>query len=153
MLNVDVDGPNSETLLNLSSLSLDLLFSLREELFKQTLSQSLVCDGDVLVSRRDSKRKPLGTKLAEDIVSLIGCIKNGVDVPRTLLRNGKRSRKYFDSQKDVDASMTPSQCPSSSSATSIDCPDSSAALLQPPPVHHNISPPLTTASGLQPIAL
>ena len=71
-LMIDVDGPTSETVGNLTSLSLDTSLSLREELFKQALALNLACDSDSLVSRRDSKKKPLGIKLAEDVVSLIG---------------------------------------------------------------------------------
>ena len=70
-LKIAVDGPVSETLGALTSLSLDTSLTLREELFKQTLSLNLASDGDVLVSRRDSRKKPLGVKLAEDVVSLI----------------------------------------------------------------------------------
>ena len=88
-LKIDVDGPSSETLGNLTSLSLDTSLSLREELFKQALTLNLASDNDSLVSRRDSRKKPLGIKLAEDVVTLIGCIKNSQVVPRSLLKNGK----------------------------------------------------------------
>ena len=98
-LKIAVDGPVSETLGALTSLSLDTSLTLREELFKQTLSLNLASDGDVLVSRRDSRKKPLGVKLAEDVVSLIGCIKNTLAVPRSLLKNGKRNKEYLDTQR------------------------------------------------------
>ena len=105
-LMIDVGGPTSETLGNLTSLSLDTSLTLREELFKQALALNLACDSDSLVSRRDSKKKPLGIKLAEDVVSLIGCVKNSQDVPRSLLKNGKRSREYLDSQRKTEATLT-----------------------------------------------
>lgn len=105
-LMIDVDGPTSETVGNLTSLSLDTSLSLREELFKQALALNLACDSDSLVSRRDSRKKPLGIKLAEDVVSLIGCVKNCQDIPRSLLKNGKRSREYLDSQRKTEATLT-----------------------------------------------
>ena len=103
---IDVGGPTSETLGNLTSLSLDTSLTLREELFKQALALNLAFDSDSRVSRRDSKKKPLGIKLAEDVVSLIGCVKNSQDVPRSLLKNGKRSREYLDSQRKTEATLT-----------------------------------------------
>ena len=93
LLKIDVDGPSSETLGNLTSLSLDTSLSLREELFKQALTLNLACDNDSLVSRRDLRKKPLGIKLAEDVVTLIGCVKNSQVLPRSLLKNRKRSRE------------------------------------------------------------
>ena len=104
-LKIDVDGPSSETLGNLTSLSLDTSLSLREELFKQALTLNLACDNDSLVSRRDSRKKPLGIKLA-DVVTLIGCVKNSQVVPRSLLKNGKRSREYLDTQRKSEAALS-----------------------------------------------
>ena len=109
-LKIAVDGPISETLGALTSLSLDTSLTLREELFKQTLSLNLASDGDVLVSRRDSRKKPLGVKLAEDVVSLIGCIKNTLAVPRSLLKNGKRNKEYLDTQRTCEASLSNMPC-------------------------------------------
>ena len=119
-LKIDVDGPSSETLGNLTSLSLDTSLSLREELFKQALTLNLACDNDSLVSRRDSRKKPLGIKLAEDVVTLIGCVKNSQVVPRSLLKNGKRSREYLDTKRKSKAVLSSelSGTPSNPSPTS-----------------------------------
>ena len=105
-LNVAIDCPVSETLEALSSLSLDTSLILREKLFFQSLSLNLACDGDVLVSRRDSRLKSLGIKLAEDVVTLIGCIKNSHAVPRGLLKHGKRSKDYLVKQRDFESSLS-----------------------------------------------
>ena len=97
-LGVDLNSPTSESLPLLISLPLHVLLTLRNEIFTEASSLGLTCEGDVPVSRRDSRLKPLNTKLAEDIISLLICIKNESPVVRTLLKNGKR-RKY-----DLDAS-------------------------------------------------
>ena len=117
-LKMDVDGPSSETLGNLTSLSLDTSLSLREELFKQALSLNLACDNDSLVSRRDSRKKPLEINLAED-VTLIGCVKNSQVVPRSSLKNGKQSRQYLDTQRESEAALSsePSGTPPNPSPT------------------------------------
>ena len=54
-LKIDVDGPSSETLGNLTALSLDTSLSLREEPFKQALTLNLACDNDSLVSSLDTR--------------------------------------------------------------------------------------------------
>ena len=126
-LKIAVDGPVSETLGALTSLSLDTSLTLREELFKQTLSLNLASDGDVLVSRRDSRKKPLGVKLAEDVVSLIGCIKNTLAVPRSLLKNGKRNKKYLDTQRTCEASLSNMPCGPPPVMPSLSCPTPSLA--------------------------
>ena len=63
-LKIAVDGPVSETLGALTSLSLDTSLTLREELFKQTLSLNLASDGDVLVSREGFKEEATGGKVS-----------------------------------------------------------------------------------------
>ena len=98
-LKIDVDGPSSETLGNLTSLSLDTSLSLREE---QAFTLNLACDNDSL----DSRKKPLGIKLAEDVVTLIGCVKNSQVVPRSLLKNRKQSREYLDTQRKSEAALS-----------------------------------------------
>lgn len=95
-LGVDLNAPASESVATLSTLSLSQLLSLRDELFTEATSLGLTSDGDELVSRRDSKKKPLHVKLTEDISSLLLCLKNESVVPRSLLKNGKRSKEYLD---------------------------------------------------------
>ena len=51
--------------------------------------QGLASNGDVLVSRRDSKKSPLSKKLSDDIISLLCCLKNDSVVPRSLLNVGR----------------------------------------------------------------
>ena len=50
-LKIAIDGHTSETVGALTSLSLDTCLTIRDELFKQTLTLNLVCKDDVLVSR------------------------------------------------------------------------------------------------------
>ena len=126
-LKIAVDVPVSETLGALTSLSLDTTLTLREELFKQTLSLNLASDGNVLVSRRDSRKKPLGVKLAEDVVSLIKCIKNTLAVPRSLLKNGKRNKEYLDTQRTCEASLPNMPCGPPPVMPSLSCPTPSLA--------------------------
>ena len=87
-------------------------------------------DKDSLVSRRDSRKKPLGIKLA-DVVSLIGCVKNSQVVPRSLLKNGKQSREYLDTQRKSEAALSsePSGTPLNPSPTPL-APSSQPQIIQ-----------------------
>ena len=64
---LDLNAPSSESLLK--SIPLHSLLILRDECFVEALSPCLACEGDVLISRRDSWLKPL--QGAEDITSLL----------------------------------------------------------------------------------
>ena len=103
---IDINAPSSEAIPKLISLPLHVLMSLREDLFAEALSQGLSSEGDALVARRDSRKKPLYIKLADDIVSLLICIKNGSILPRTLLKNGKRSKEYLNASRNVEAKIS-----------------------------------------------
>ena len=48
-----------------------------------------------LVSRRDSALRPITTILSEDIWSISQAIGNNTSIPRTMFRNGKRSRQFL----------------------------------------------------------
>ena len=62
--------------------------------------QDLVPDpSDVLVERRSSAIRPLTQRLAEDMWDIISSIENKIKLPRTILKNGKRSKV------DLDKSM------------------------------------------------
>ena len=98
-LDIDCNAPTSEYRPFLVSLPLHTLLSVREELFLSAASYGLTADGNVLVSRRDTRKNTLCHKLADDIISLIVCLKNNSTVPRILLKNGKRRRDYLDSSR------------------------------------------------------
>ena len=98
-LGVNPNAPSSESLPILTSLSIPQLLFIRDDLFTENANQGLTCDGDVLVSRKDSRKKPLNSKLAEDIICLLFCIKNESVVPRTMLKNGKRRKDYLDASR------------------------------------------------------
>ena len=44
----------------------------------------LTREGNELVARRDSRKKPLSTKLAEDVIALLCCLKNKATCTPTL---------------------------------------------------------------------
>ena len=96
---VHPDLPKSEFIQQLTHLPISELLSLRINLFNEASSNhSLVAPGFVntpLVTRKDTAIKPASYKLSEDVWSLISCIRNMVPVPRTLFRNGKRSREFL----------------------------------------------------------
>ena len=131
-LGVDLNSPTSESLPLLISLPLHVLLTLRNEIFTKASSLGLTCEGDVPVSKRDSRLKPLNTKLAEDIISLLICIKNESPVVRTLLKNGKRRKDDLDASRrseitnsqestlsSQEASLDSSVVPSTASIPSI----------------------------------
>ena len=97
---IDLNTPTSEYLHVLVSLSLETQLSIREELFKSAATSGLTTGGDVLVSRRDTRKNPLRHKLADDITSLLYCLKNNSKVPRSLLKNRKQSKSYLESSRN-----------------------------------------------------
>ena len=83
--------------------------------------QDLVPDpSDVLVERRSSAIRPLNQRLAEDMWDIISSIENKTKLPRTTLKNGKRSKV------DLDKSMRAATRDSASS--------------NPPPRNHHLHP-------------
>ena len=98
-LRVNLNAPASESSAILSILPFSQLSSLRNSLFAEAASQGLTSEGDELMSRRDTKKKPLNAKLNDDVTTLLFCPKNESVVPRTLLKNGKRSKEYLDAPR------------------------------------------------------
>lgn len=147
-LGIDYNAPTSEYLPVLSSFPIHSLLSLREELFQSATSRGQTTEGDILVSRRDTRRTSLSHKLAEDTIALMICLKNNTPVPRSLLKNGKRSKDYLQhsrqSQTELSSQLTPSspnslsQCPVSHPANS-----DSSRVLNPP---HSTEPTSTNNS-------
>ena len=50
--------------------------SIRNDLFVEAAILGLTCEGDELVAMRDSRKKLLSTKFAEDVLALLCCLKN-----------------------------------------------------------------------------
>ena len=117
-LSIDYNAPTSEYLPVLFSFPVHTLLSLRDELFQFAASRGQTTEGDILVSRRDTRRTSLSLKLAEDAIALTICLKNNTSVPRSLLKNGKRRKDYLQqsrqSQIELISQFTPSS-PNSSS--------------------------------------
>ena len=78
------------------SLSAGSISSIRNDLFLEATESALTTPGDALVTRRKTNGgKTVKEKHASDICQLVGAIKNKTAIPRTLLRNGKRSLDEF----------------------------------------------------------
>ena len=105
------NAPASESLPILLPLPLQTLLTLREELLRAATVQGLASTGDVLVSRRDSKKSPLSKKLSDDIISLLCCPKNESVVPRSLLKKGKRGKDYLERSRLAEQEQAISQAP------------------------------------------
>ena len=92
---VHPDLPRDEFILNLKHFSVSDLNTLRLDLFNAASDiHSLIPPewaGIPLVARRDTA-KSASQKLSEDIWLIVSCINNNSSIPRTLLRNGKRSK-------------------------------------------------------------
>ena len=70
--------------------------SIRDDLFLEAMESGLVAPGDALVTRRKTNGgKTVKEKHVSDVCQLVSSIKNRAAIPRTLLRNGKRSKDEF----------------------------------------------------------
>ena len=107
-LGINQNAPTSEFRPALISQPLDTLLSIRVELFSFATTSGLVTAEDTLVSRRETRLSPLRHKLADDIISLLLCLKNNSRVPRSLLKNGTRCASYLESSRQ-SSSQTSSQ--------------------------------------------
>ena len=88
------------------------------ELFDEAAKQDLVPDpSDILVERRGSAVRPLNQRLAEDLWDNISSIENKTKLPRTILKNGKRSKVDLDksrrasSRDSASSNLLPSNSP------------------------------------------
>ena len=104
-LGVDINAPASESRAILSAVSISQLMSIRDDLYREATVLDLTTEGDELVSRRSSRKNPLNSRLAEDVIALVFCLKNETNVPRTLLKNGKRNKDYLNASRI--ANLTP----------------------------------------------
>ena len=90
--------PKSEFIHHLATNSAEHLKSLRECLFDDARKANLIppeLHGLPLVGRRDTVIRPASTALSEDIWTIVTCITNKTVLPRTLIKNGKRSKQFL----------------------------------------------------------
>ena len=112
---IAVNVPKNEFLSSLSALSVAKLKAIRNSLFTSAKSEKLTLEQAVLVNRRDTASKPITTKLCKDIWTLTDCLRHCKEVPRVLLRNGKRDLSTFEASQsetvtepEDSAGLTPS---------------------------------------------
>ena len=79
----------------LNSAGSDEVSELRIALFEEAVCGDLADEGDVLVRRMKCGGKTVKGKHSEDVWSLVCSIRRSEEVPRVILRNGKRSREEF----------------------------------------------------------
>ena len=118
-LGIDPNIPRKELSLLLSIQSTDVLLNLRQVFFEDLVSKDLGNEGDELVSRRSGGSRSLSVKLSEDICSLLYCFKNNSHIPRSIIKNGKRDKKYMEASRALSQSQASS---SSQPATLINAP-------------------------------
>ena len=96
---VHPDLPRQEFILKLVHLPTKDLLPLRLALFNEASTVHGLVPSDFstipLVARRDTAIKSASMKLGEDIWTIVSCISNLEPIPRTLFRNGKRSKQYL----------------------------------------------------------
>ena len=95
---VHPDLPRNEFIQKLINLSAAELHRLRLDLFNEADNvYSLVLpelSNVPLVTRKDTAIKPI-PKLSEDVWTIVSSIRNNALIPRTLFRNGKRSKEFL----------------------------------------------------------
>ena len=94
---VDIQASQDETTNVLLTLPLDDLSGLRLCLFEEARSYSLTEPNDVLVNRKGSALRPRSFAIVSDILTLAASIQDRKRIPRTLIRNGKRSKQDLSS--------------------------------------------------------
>ena len=93
----DAECTSDELISKLVHLQISTLQHLRCEIFEEAKSAQLVGQSDIFVQRQ--KRASIQTKLATDIATIVYNLRNRKYLPRTLLRNGKRSKERYDQLK------------------------------------------------------
>ena len=88
---VDIQASLDETTNDLLALPLNDLSGLTLCLFEEARSCSLADPNDVLVNRKGSALHPRSFTIVNGILTLAASIQDRKTIPRTLVRNGKRS--------------------------------------------------------------
>ena len=96
---VHPDLPRNEFIQKLIHLPAAELHRLRLDLFNEANNvYSLVLpelSNVPLVTRKDTAIKPISQKISEDVWTIVSSIRNNALIPRTLFRNGKRSKQFL----------------------------------------------------------
>ena len=96
---VHPDLPRNEFIQKLIHISAAELHRLRLDLFNEANNvHSLVLpelSNVPLVTRKDTAIKPISQNLSEDVWAIVSSISNNAFIPRTLFRNGKRSKEFL----------------------------------------------------------
>ena len=136
------------------------LKTLRSDLFLEAQELDLIPNelaGIPLVGRRDSALRPISRVLSEDIWVLVNSIRNKQYIPRTILKNGKRSESFLVSQMAVtqpiqlapSATSNISTISTTSDVSSISTASSTLAMsnVSTAPIMSNVSLVSTTLNG------
>ncbi len=92
-------APRSDVAMLLDQAPIGKLKCLRLELFVLCQELNLTDGRDILVGRKNTPTNPIRKKLIEDVILLDRCVKDKNPIPRTLLKNGKRSRQEFEESR------------------------------------------------------
>ena len=93
----NVEVPKTEFVKTLITLPSSELSRLRTCLFEEAKEIRLIHSNDVLVTRNCSSVRPITFAHADDIWNLATSLSNMRGIPRTLIKNGKRSKELLDS--------------------------------------------------------
>ena len=109
---VHPDLPRHEFIQTISHFPVSELLSIRLALFHEALTVHSLVPPELtsipLVNRRDTAIKPASIKLSEDVWSIVHCITNRELLPRTLFKNGKRSKDYLSQVTSTQCDINPS---------------------------------------------
>ena len=103
---VDIQASSDEAMNTLLALPLEHLSGLRTCLFEEARALSLTDPNDVLVNRKGSTLRPKSFVIAEDILTVAVSIQNQQKIPRTTMRNGKRSIQDLSSWRSSQECLT-----------------------------------------------
>ena len=96
-----MESASSELVTKLITLPISRLQQLRHDLFEDARTARLIHQHDVIVQRQKRANGPrIEQKLAVDIATLIYHLRNETSLPRTLLRNGKRSKLMYEQSRN-----------------------------------------------------
>ena len=151
-VSVDMDGlprtispdlSKNELIRNLTHLQTSVLLQHRSALFQEVCNLSLVCPEFVhfpLVNR-DTAIKSASHKLSEDIFTIISCIRNKESIPKTLFKNGKRSKDFLSQISQASQGsqpLTPGE-QNNEPSTNSDLTSTTRVSHTPPPIESTVN--------------
>ncbi len=107
-LGLNPDDPKDSLTTALKLIDEPRLKQLRQHLFDEARQKGLVHTNSQLVTRlRRARGSSMQVKLTDDIVTLIYHLRNRLQIPRVLLKNGKRDINTFVESRDREAESVP----------------------------------------------